>query len=96
MNLIYFDTITSQNSFLKDLKNFFITDNSRLNDSILFDTLIKNNQIEQAISIYSSHNHLIDLSHSVCLAARFCDIKNFQKFEQFSKNKLSIRIFFFM
>lgn len=91
MNLIYFDTITSQNSFLKDLKNFFITDNSRLNDSILFDTLIKNNQIEQAISIYSSHNHLIDLSHSVCLDARFCDIKNFQKFEQFSKNKLSIR-----
>lgn len=89
MNTLSFGNISNQLSF-DFFKNLFITDRDKFNDSVYFDQLIKANKVEQALSLYSPKNHLIDLTSSVCLVSRFCDFKNFQKYEQFCQKKVPL------
>lgn len=90
MNIVGFNDISDHIPFFNNLKNLVVTDSDKFKDALYFDSLLKNNQVERALSLYSKNNHLIDLSHGVCLVSRFCNLKNFQKYEQFSQTKLSV------
>lgn len=90
MNILSFNDISDNIPLFGIVKNLIISDSDKFKDSLYFDTLIRNNQVERALSIYSKTNHLIDLSSSVSLVSRFCDLKNFQKYEDFSQKNLSI------
>lgn len=89
MNTLSFGNISNQLSF-DFFKNLFITDIDKHKDFVCFNQLIRANQIEKALSLYSIKNQLIDLTSSVFLVVRFCDFKSFQKYEQFCQKKIPV------
>lgn len=72
-----------------NIKSLLVTSKDKFNDSLCFDNLLKHNNVEKALSLYSVKNELINLTLSVIYVARFCDLQNFKKYESFCENKIT-------
>lgn len=91
MDILQFGNISNNIPLWENFKYLFITDSDKFKDSLRFDQLLRANQVDKALSLYHVKNRLIDLVYSVTLVSRFCDLKNFKKYEAFCHKKILLR-----